>query len=146
MCAIGVLIRIIVVCLYTDFLCWLFSLFLVMWTGASQTNSGVQSLGKASRIYLASYVNASIYGLILCTRDWTSKHTLTPCRSSREDDYANIQTALQNVQKQYFIWMFCAYSILSTSRKTKQKSRMIIKETFEFSYWCRQEPRSLISW
>jgi hypothetical protein len=69
MCATGVLIRMIVVCLYTEFLCWLFSFLLIMRTGASQTNSGVQSLGKASRIYLASYVNASIYGLILNTRD-----------------------------------------------------------------------------
>jgi hypothetical protein len=33
MYAIGDLIRIIVVCLYTDFLCWLFSLLLVKLTG-----------------------------------------------------------------------------------------------------------------
>jgi len=42
--------------------------------------------------------------------------------------------------------MFCAYSILSTSWETKKKSRTIIKDTFEFSYWSRQDPWSLISW
>jgi len=58
-----------------------------------------------------------------------------------------IYTLLCRILKNNILYeIFCAYSILSTSWETKPKSRTIIKKTFEFSYWSRQDTWSLISW
>ena len=68
MCAILDLARIIVVRLYTDFLCWLFSFFSSCGLKFHKLILEYSHKVKPPEFILL-HVNATIYGLILNTRD-----------------------------------------------------------------------------